>query len=324
MLFAERERDKFIFLSSQTTFLFACPLVIVIIMYDMSISEETREKLLVYQRDEITEHHVYKRLARTAISPENRRILEKIADDELNHYRDWRTHTEQDVSPNKLKVWKYFLISKIFGMTFGIKLMEKEEVRLIDSYEHLRGTFQEVNAMIQDEKEHENLLITLLEEERLRYLGSMVLGLNDALVELTGALAGLTLAFQNTKLIALAGLIMGIAAAMSMGASEYLSKKTEGNIRNPVTASIYTGIAYIVTVFILILPYLLFENLYLCLACTLGLAFLVIAIFNYYISVVNDVSFKKRFFEMASLSLIIAMISFIIGYLIRSFLGVEI
>ncbi len=290
----------------------------------MSISEETREKLLVYQRDEITEHHVYRRLARTAKSPENQRILGKIADDELGHYRDWRSHTEQEVSPDKLKVWKYILISKIFGMTFGIKLMEKEEVRAIDSYEHLRGTFQEVDAMIQDEKEHENSLITLLEEERLRYLGSMVLGLNDALVELTGALAGLTLAFQNTKLIALAGLIMGIAAAMSMGASEYLSKKTEGNIRNPVTASIYTGIAYIVTVFILILPYLIFENLYLCLACTLGLAFLIIAIFNYYISVVNDVSFKKRFIEMASLSLIVAVISFVIGYLIRSFLGVEI
>ncbi len=290
----------------------------------MSISEETREKLLVYQRDEITEHHVYRRLARTAKSPENQRILGKIADDELSHYRDWRTHTGQEVSPDKLKVWKYFFISKIFGMTFGIKLMEKEEVRAIDSYEHLRGTFQEVDAMIQDEKEHENSLITLLEEERLRYLGSMVLGLNDALVELTGALAGLTLAFQNTKLIALAGLIMGIAAAMSMGASEYLSKKTEGNIRNPVTASIYTGIAYIITVFILILPYLIFENLYLCLACTLGLAFLIIAIFNYYISVVNDVSFKKRFFEMAGLSLIVAVISFVIGYLIRTFLGVEI
>ncbi len=290
----------------------------------MNISENTLEKLLVYQRDEITEHHVYKRLAISAKSPENRRILEKIADDELRHYQDWQSYTRQEVKPDKLKLWKYFIISKIFGMTFGIKLMEKEEVRAIDSYEHLREKFQEVDAMIQDENDHENELITLLEEERLRYLGSMVLGLNDALVELTGALAGLTLAFQNTKLIALAGLIMGIAAAMSMGASEYLSKKTEGSTRNPVTASIYTGIAYIVTVFILILPYLLMENLYLCLASTLVLAFFIIAIFNYYISVVNEVSFKKRFFEMAGLSLIVAMISFIIGYLIRSFLGVEI
>ena len=290
----------------------------------MNISENTLEKLLVYQRDEITEHHVYKRLAISAKSPENRRILEKIADDELRHYQDWQSYTRQEVKPDKLKLWKYFIISKIFGMTFGIKLMEKEEVRAIDSYEHLREKFQEVDAMIQDENDHENELITLLEEERLRYLGSMVLGLNDALVELTGALAGLTLAFQNTKLIALAGLIMGIAAAMSMGASEYLSKKTEGSTRNPVTASIYTGIAYIVTVFILILPYLLMENLYLCLASTLVLAFFIIAIFNYYISVVDEVSFKKRFFEMAGLSLIVAMISFIIGYLIRSFLGVEI
>ena len=290
----------------------------------MNISEDTREKLRAYQKNEITEYHVYKRLASTAKSPENRRILEKIAADELRHYRDWRTHTQQEVKPDILKIWKYLLISKILGMTFGIKLMEKEEEHVQESYEPLREKFQEVDAMIQDENEHENALITLIEEERLHYLGSMVLGLNDALVELTGALAGLTLAFQNTKLIALAGLIMGIAAAMSMGASEYLSKKTEGNIRNPVTASLYTGSAYIVTVIILILPYLLLDNLYLCLFCTLSAAVIIIAIFNYYISVVNEVSFKKRFFEMAGLSLIVAVISFIIGYLIRSFLGVEI
>ena len=46
----------------------------------------------------------------------------------------------------------------------------------------------------------------MLDEERLRYIGSVVLGLNDALIELTGALAGLTLALQNTQLNLLLGL----------------------------------------------------------------------------------------------------------------------
>ena len=73
--------------------------------------------------------------------------------------------------------------------------------------------------------------------EPYRYTGSIVLGLNDALVELTGALAGLTLALQDTKLIALTGSITGIAAALSMGASEYLSTKSEDVDRSPVKAS---------------------------------------------------------------------------------------
>jgi len=290
----------------------------------MDISKELREQLLVYQKNEITEHHIYKRLAGTVKSLENRRILEKIAKDELRHYREWQTYTQQDVKPDKLMAWKYYLISRIFGFTFGIKLMERGEEDAQDSYEQLRETIPEVEAIIRDENEHENALIQLLDEERLRYTGSIVLGLNDALVELTGALAGLTLALQDTKLIAMTGSITGIAAALSMGASEYLSTKSEETTKNPVRASIYTGSAYIVTVLVLILPYLILENFYVCLGCTLAAAILIIAFFNYYISVARDVPFRRRFLEMAGLSLGVAALSFLVGFIIRAFLGVDV
>lgn len=296
----------------------------------MDISQELREQLLVYQKNEITEHHIYQRLAGAIKSPENRRVLEKIAADEFRHYRAWRSYTQQDVEPDRLKIWRYYLISRIFGFTFGIKLMEAGEEDAQDSYEQLPGTIPEAEAIIRDEREHENALIELLDEERLRYIGSIVLGLNDALVELTGALAGLTLALQDTKLIALTGSITGIAAALSMGASEYLSTKSEETadnkrpFKNPVRASIYTGGAYVVTVLILILPYLILENFYVCLGFTLTAAVLIIAFFNYYISVAQDVPFKRRFLEMAGLSLGVTALSFLVGLLIRTFLGVDV
>jgi len=104
--------------------------------------------------------------------------------------------------------------------------------------------------------------IDMIDEERLRYVGSMVLGLNDALVELTGALAGLTLALQNTRLVAMTGLITGVAGSLSMAASEYLSTKSEGGVKEPFRASVYTGFAYVLTVIFLILPYLLLIDLY--------------------------------------------------------------
>jgi VIT1/CCC1 family predicted Fe2+/Mn2+ transporter len=290
----------------------------------MSISEEMRQQLLAYQKNEITEHHIYRRLARRVSSPENRRILENIADDELRHYHTWRTHTQQDVAPDRLSIWKYYLISRVFGFTFGVKLMERGEENAQDSYEQLREVIPEAKAIILEENQHETALLQLLDEERLRYTGSMVLGLNDALVELTGALAGLTLALQDTKLIALTGSITGIAAALSMGASEYLSTKTEETAKNPVRASIYTGAAYLVTVLILILPYLVLKNYYLCLGCTLAGAILIIALFNYYISVAKDEPFRTRFLEMAGVSLGVAAFSFLIGFVIRTFLGVDI
>ena len=164
----------------------------------------------------------------------------------------------------------------------------------------------------------------MLDEERLQYAGSVVLGLNDALVELTGALAGLTLALQNEKLIALSGLITGIAASMSMAASEYLSTRSENTDKQPVRAAIYTGIAYIITVALLVMPYLLIQNYILDLVIALTTAVIIIAVFNYYISVAKGESFRERFLEMAGLSLGVAAFSFIIGYLIRNWLGINV
>jgi len=290
----------------------------------MILPESTVQTLLEYQRNEITEHHIYSRLATTLREPENRRVLERIAADELRHYREWRKYTQQDVQPDRPRVWKYYWIGRIFGFTFGVKLMERGEKDAHANYGRLKDAIPEAAIIANEEEQHESALLQMLDEERLRYTGSMVLGLSDALVELTGALAGLTLALQNTKLIAMTGSITGIAAALSMAASEYLSTKAEKTVKNPLRASLYTGVAYLITVLLLILPYLVATNYYLCLACSLALAVLIIALFNYYISVAKDEPFRRRFLEMAGLSLGVAAFSFVVGLVMRMFLGVEI
>ena len=290
----------------------------------MQLSESVRKQVLGFQQTEITEHHIYKRLAKKINSPENAKIMEKIADDELRHYNSWKRYTNQDVEPRWFYVWFYYLISVIFGFTFGIKLMERGEENAQENYASISSAIPEATKFQHEEDVHEEQLIEMLDEERLRYAGSIVLGLNDALVELTGALAGLTLALQDVKLIALSGLITGIAASMSMAASEYLSTRSEDTSKHPVRAAIYTGIAYIVTVALLVLPYLLFENYILDLVITLTVAVLIIAVFNYYISVAKGESFRARFTEMAGLSLGVALFSFVIGYFIRQWLGIEV
>ncbi|MFY9397586.1 MAG: VIT1/CCC1 transporter family protein [Desulfomonilia bacterium] len=289
----------------------------------MSTDDSLHRELLNYQRNEITEHHIYRKIAATLEPSGNRDTLERIAQDELAHYHVWRSHTGRDVGPSLLKVWFYYLVSRVLGFTFGIKLMERGEDAAQDAYSRIAGQVPEAAKINQDETDHEEALIRLLQEERLQYTGSMVLGLNDALVELTGALAGLTFALQDTRLIALTGSITGIAAAMSMAASEYLSTKAEETSRNPGRASVYTGIAYIVTVVVLITPYLVLPNYYLSLGVTLTLAVLIIAFFTYYLSVVKDVPFKVRFLEMAGISLGVASVSFLAGLLLRVVFGVE-
>jgi VIT1/CCC1 family predicted Fe2+/Mn2+ transporter len=288
------------------------------------LDKSVEKVILDAQRNEITEHLIYERLSRSVKDPHNKEVLKRISDEELRHYNFWKKYTHRDVKPNMWKVWKYLLISKIFGITFGIKLMENGEEEAQTTYERISELIPEAKNIVRDEDEHERQLMDLIDEERLKYVGSMILGLNDALVEFTGALAGYTFALPSTRIVAMTGLITGVAASLSMAASEYLSTKSEGDARSPLKAASYTGIAYILTVLFLIAPYLILTDAYVCLGLEIMDAIIVIFLFTFYISVARDLPFKKRFLEMAAISLGIAGLTFTIGVFIRIFLKVEV
>lgn len=293
-------------------------------MAGQKLTSEQIEKVKTFQKNEITEYHIYQKLAGVIKNQENADLLLMIARDEKEHYDFWSDYSGVDVKPNKWQVFKYYWISRKFGVTLGIKLMERGEQGAQEEYQKACEYIPEAQKIVEDEDAHEEKLIGMLKEKKLDYVGSIVLGLNDALVELTGALAGLTLALQNTRLIAVAGLITGIAASFSMGASEYLSHKSEGKESKALSSAIYTGVAYILTVLVLISPYLLFDNYYVCLGMTISFAILIILLFNYYVAVAKDMNFRKRFWEMTFLSLGVAALTFGISYFVRMFMGVDV
>ncbi|MBD3328434.1 rubrerythrin family protein [Candidatus Peregrinibacteria bacterium] len=293
-------------------------------MSQTELTPQLRQKLLLAQESEVTEHYIYKRLAKTTKKKHNKDILNKIAEDELGHYNIWKHLTKEEVKPRKKTITYYYWMSRIFGITFGLRLMEKGESNAQVSYEEIAKHIPQAKKVIEDEHKHEQELIDMLNEEKLDYAGSIVLGLNDALVELTGTLAGLTFALQNSRLIALAGLITGIAASFSMAASEYLSQRADENNHKALNSALYTGSAYIITVVLLILPYFLAKNHFTSLAITLLIALTIIATFNFYISVAKNYNFKKRFLEMALISMGVAAFSFGIGYVVRLLFGIDV
>lgn len=274
------------------------------------------------QVSELTEHLVYSRLAERCKDRGNAEVLRSIAEAELAHAGFWKGITGVDAAPNRLRAARIVLTARILGLTFALKLMERGETRAAARYGDLSGAIPGLEKIAADEDAHEKSLLGMLDEERLRYVGSIVLGLNDALVELTGALAGFTLALGDTKIITLAGLVTGLSAAFSMGASDYLSSKAEGDPRAAKSA-LYTGIAYLITVILMILPYLLLDSKYASLGITLGIVIAIIAGFNYYISVAKELDFKRRFFEMAFISMGVAAFSFAVGYVLKIALGVD-
>lgn len=289
-----------------------------------ALSPETRKQLIIAQRNEITEYHIYSRLAKKIKDPENADTLNKIAEDEHRHYKIWMKYTGREVNPSKWEISKFYWIARIFGLTFGVKLMEKAENSAKVNYAEIGQEIPEAIKIGKEETEHEHQLIAMIKEEKLEYIGSIVLGLNDALVEILGTLAGLTFALQNTTLVALAGIITGISGALSMSSSEYLSHKSEGNHEGALKSAIWTGIAYIFAVVFLVVPYLVFTSPFIALLVAVFDSVFVVFIYSYYISVANDQPFRQRFGEMVVLSTVVGLISFGLGYLVRILFNIDI
>ena len=284
-------------------------------------------KLKKAQQDELVGTEVYERLAKLVKDPHHAKILSQIAEDEKQHANIFKNYTETALKVSKLRVLFYVLVSRIFGLTFGVKLQERGEKAAQKKYTQMFNAIPEMKEVIEAEEKHEAELINLINEEKLSYMSSVVLGLNDALVELTGALAGFTLSIQNSKTIALMGLITAISASLSMAASVYLSIKSEADPevqQRAAKSALYSGTAYIFTVIALVIPFFLMVNYVASLIVTIVVAITIIFVFNFYISVANDYNFKKRFIEMAVISIGVATLSFIIDYLVKTFLGFKI
>ncbi len=287
------------------------------------ISEQALAIIRKMQQNERTESEVYKKIARFAKGEENKKALERLSAEELAHHEIWKKYTGIEMKPQKAKVFKYTLIARTLGFTFAVKLMERGEGIAQENYALIAQEVPESIQIKEQEEEHEATLLAMLDEEKLHYVGSMVLGLSDALVELAGSLAGFTFALQNTKLVALSGLIVGISATFSMASSEFLSAKSEGR-KDAFKSCTYTGIAYLLTVVALITPYLLLSHPLIALSVMIGIIVLIIAGFTYYTSVAQDLKFGSRFWEMTLISVGVAAISFLVGILAKQLLGVDI
>ena len=289
-----------------------------------TVSPEALAVIRKMQQGELTESVIYEKIAKFAKGEENKATLMRLSGEEKAHYEIWKTYTGEEMKPEKAKVFKYTLIARLLGFTFAVKLMERGEENAQIEYDLLSREVEESAKIRQEEEEHEQALLAMLDEEKLQYVGSMVLGLNDALVELTGSLAGFAFALQNTRLIALSGLIVGISATFSMASSEFLAARSEGR-SDALKSCSYTGIAYLLTVIALIAPYLLLgtTQYIAALVCMLLVVVLIIAGFTYYTSVAMDQPFRSRFLEMAGISISVAVVSFIVGILAKQFLGVD-
>jgi len=284
---------------------------------------KTLKLILKAQQIKCEEYFICKHLADVIRGEKNKKILKHIAEEELEQQNLCHYYTGCTVKPGRFTIWLYYIIARLFGVTFGLKMIKRREKRVQAAYRELAKEIPEAEPFLRDEEKMNREMFKLIDDERLEYSSDIVRGLEVALIEISGSLAGFTLALQDHDLILLAGIIIGVTSILTITATEYLAVKSSTEIKHPLKSAFYAGLANLATVITLLLPYILFNNIYLSLFVMILAAVIVVYFISFYLSVSKDTSFKKLFFEMTGISLGIAALAFGIGLLAREVLNIH-
>jgi VIT1/CCC1 family predicted Fe2+/Mn2+ transporter len=299
-----------------------------------------QQQYLDRARNELTEHLVYGKLARREKNPANRALLEKLSAQEKGHYEFWKSLIEDkngvtqanaargvgenrtaiQITPHPLGLYGIPLLRTIFGVTFTTKFLETHEKSAISTYEKMAVEIPEqhrarLREIIADEKTHEQGLIGGLRERRVSYIGFIALGLADAIVEITGVHAGFLGVTGSTLIAGVSGIIVGFAAAISMGSAAYLQAKQDTE-RSAIVSAFVTGLSYFGSVILLALPYFFIRTMLIAFVVSTSVGLILLATFTFYGAVIFDRKFSSEFAESASLMLGTALATYILGNVI--------
>jgi len=276
--------------------------------------------------NEYRDYITYLELAKTETVPEFKKILGALVKHEIEDYRFWLPYcTKKEHRISGFEVWCLKAMRMLLGLTFTVKFLEGNERQAVRNYTAFLNDADEtmraqVEEILRHERAHEKELIGQIQEEHVRFLSSIVLGVNDGLIELTGALVGFAFALRSHMMVALLGTVTGVAASLSMAASAYMQARHEEG-KEPKKAGLYTGGAYLLVVAMLVLPYFLVSNVYLAIGVMFGLSMLLILGLSFYSSVLFERDFKRQAGEMLMFSLGVAGLAFLLGSLVRSMIG---
>jgi len=281
-----------------------------------------------YLKDEFNDYTIYNELANRERSESRRRLLEELAATEMQHFRFWRNYSETYTPKvSTIYVRVLVLLRLLFGLTFTLKLLERHEKRTIDAYRRFLVALPEsertaLEAIIKEEEGHEKYLIREINERVVRYMSFIVLGLADAIVEITGVHAGFLGVTSSTLIAGVAGLVVGFAAAIAMASAAYLQAKHEA-AKSPSLSAIYTGVAYLAAVALLAFPYFLTGNMQYAFSASIGFAVLLIAGFTFYGAIISETGFVKAFVQSIALTLGTAFAAFVFGEVLGNLFGIR-
>jgi vacuolar iron transporter family protein len=282
--------------------------------------------------DEYTDHLVYKRLAESSSTkdPKFKQILNTLSNTEYRHYEFWKKYVPQGtkIVPRTTTIYVTLFLRLIFGSTFAIKYLEKHEAAVIKKYKEVKNSIPEADQrqfdeMVRDEEEHENTFMDQMQGRYLKYISFIILGLADAIVEISGIHAGSLGIYHSTEITGLAGIVAGAAASIAMASAAYAQAK-QGFQGSPSISAFFTGISYFINAIVLAAPYFFTKSQITAISTSIVFAIAIIAFISYYNSIVSSARFLRDFAELAGIMLGASAALFLFGLLVRSVFGITI
>ena len=236
--------------------------------------------------DELFDLSLYRALHRIAPAPQ-RAILEQLIPIETRHHAFWQEFFKLDLPRldwgRRLKLWLMVGVARLFGAPAIHLILEAIEVFGVRKYLTVWRRYEHgplgtaVREVLEDEFKHEDAVVMAEGERQIspQRVRDIFLGLNDGLVEILGAVSGFFGAFANATTVLVAGVMVGVAGALSMGAGAYLAGSSEAEVRGtdarrrrflgepepptdpsdtPIRSGMRVGLSYVVGAVVPVLP----------------------------------------------------------------------
>ncbi|HMB88439.1 MAG TPA: VIT1/CCC1 transporter family protein [Methylomirabilota bacterium] len=236
--------------------------------------------------DELFDLSLYRALHRIAPAPQ-RAILDQLIPIETRHHAFWQEFFKLDLPRldwgRRLKLWLMVGVARLFGAPAIHLILEAIEVFGVRKYLTVWRRYEHgplgsaVREVLEDEFKHEDAVVMAEGERQIspQRVRDIFLGLNDGLVEILGAVSGFFGAFANATTVLVAGVMVGVAGALSMGAGAYLAGSSEAEVRGtdarrrrflgepepptdpsdtPIRSGMRVGLSYVVGAVVPVLP----------------------------------------------------------------------
>jgi vacuolar iron transporter family protein len=282
-----------------------------------TFSPEVIRQIKRAQVNEVTEYHIYKHLARKIKSKANKSVLNKIADEELEHYRFWMNFNDE-VEPRWWEVRLYILFTYLFGMVFSLKLMERSEAAAQKKYLQLVSFIPEAAKIAHDETNHERDLLNLLSDIRLKSFGTWLISVNLVLFVSAGIIAGLC--FFSVENAYSGFMVIGAAGLVSLAdfSNTFLLRSIGKLNREQFFRSFKRLLSGVLTGVIISLPLFFIEPQIIGFVISAAVVVSISLLLNFYQAIISDHPvFRKLWRVMLSFLIIllsVVIVAFLSGY----------